>query len=389
MAYITPTISSFSTFDAQEVYIIEFVGDVLSGQYDSWNWTLRDITNSNMIEWAKKTIEIIDESLEDYIQNKISNITEPKMIYYNYNYYLIINSNFFQNGCSYSSQIIFYDLKNVAYATTFTTFKCYSKPSIELEKCEYQDGTLVEISNPIVIEKVSCKLTYSYTQDEGDGLKYYQFFLYDNDSDGNERLLGSSSKIYSQSEIEYTVENYNNLKNYTLKLYCITQSGIEQWYNVNIFINYNQNNVYANITFDFDEQFATNNVLIKITQLSGSGEEYSYSENGDSVIIPDNGYVEFIDQYQSISNNFLCKMWCTNLSKNIPILTINTTDGVGKAEVFFTGTSFIAKKYSCNLITSYICYIENVETDISQNVNIYFAIGYFDGRIEMYATILG
>jgi hypothetical protein len=389
--YIAPTIVPFSVFDAQEFYVINFINDEASGQFDSWTWVLNDITDNRSINWTDTMIFSTDVSIEKYIENDMYDKFEPEMIYSTYDkkYCLIINPKFFQNGHSYSMQLCFLAPNSgYPYTTDLVNFKCYSTPMVELENCKYQDGTEVAITDTIVIEKASCKLTYSYSQNEGDGLKYYQFFLYDKDINGNERFLGNSNKFYSQSKIEYTVENYNNLKDYVLKLYCVTQSGVEQWCNIHIFINYNQNDIYANIIFELDKQLATNNVHIKVTQLTGSGEGYTYTESGDSITIPDDGYVEFIDQYQAISNNFLCKMWCTNLSGNVPVFTINTTEGIGYVEVLFTGTSFIAKKHSCGLTTSYVCYIEDVETNISQDTDIYFAIGYFDGRIEMYATIL-
>jgi hypothetical protein len=86
-------------------------------------------------------------------------------------------------------------------------------------------------------------------------------------------------------------------------------------------------------------------------------------------------------------------MWLKNLSNNIPILTINTSDNSGRVEVFFDGMNFIAKKYSCGLVAPYItCIKDTSETDITSEVstdtNIYFAIGYYNGRIEMYARII-
>ena len=384
----TPILSPFSVFDANENYAIEFFGDLSS---DVFNIFFSVFINTDIGEeiLTEDNIKIIDEDINDYISNYTNNTIS--MVYYGYNYYLIIPQRTLRNGNSYTLQLQFLDKDNNIYNLDIMSFKCYSKPIIELTKCEYQDGTKAEIANPIIIEKTSCKLSFAYTQNEGDALKYYQFFLYGNDSDGNEKLLGNSNKFYSQSEIEYTIENYNNQKYYTLKLYCITQSGTEEWYDVNVYINYNQNNVYANLLLNFDNQTATNNVLVKITQLTGEGEEYDYTELGDSVVIADNGYVSFTDQYQSISSSFLCKMWCTNLSKNVPFLKIATTDGSGYIEVFFRGMEFIAKKYSCNLVTTYMCHIENplnMSVDELQMANIYFAFGYFDGRIEMYATTL-
>lgn len=272
---------------------------------------------------------------------------------------------------------------------------------VSLDSYEYNDGTIVEpersdITLPyyITITKSFCKLNFSYTQDDGEQLKYYQFSLYNSDG----VLLGVSKKTYGipVTGIVYGIENYNNLQDYILKLHCVTETNKSSLTTVNIHTDYAQDNIYADITFLVDTQTAENNVSVSVVQLNGDGEGYSYDavDNGEYVVISDNGYVTFKDEYQVITNNFLCRMWLKNLSKNIPILTINTSDSSGRVEVFFDGMNFIAKKYSCGLVAPYItCIKDTSETDItseiSMDTNIYFAIGYYNGRIEMYARIIG
>ena len=270
---------------------------------------------------------------------------------------------------------------------------------VALEHYQYNDDTIVEVTTEditlpyyITITKAFCTLHFSYTNNNSEELKYYQFFLYNNDV-----LLGVSKKTYGipNDGIVYAIENYNNLQNYTLKLRCVTQNNNENITTVNIYTNYEQSNIYADISFLIDTQTAENNVSVSVVQLNGEGEEYTYNtENGVKyVVIPDNGYVNFQDKYQVITNNFLCRMWLKNLSKNVPILTINTSDNFGRVEVFFDGLNFIAKKYSCGLITPYTTCIkdtseEDISSELSANTNLYFAIGYYNGRIEMYARII-
>jgi hypothetical protein len=271
---------------------------------------------------------------------------------------------------------------------------------VSLDSYEYNDGTIVEpersdITLPyyITIAKSFCKLNFSYTQDDGEQLKYYQFSLYNRDG----VLLGVSKKTYGipVTGIVYGIENYNNLQDYILQLHCVTETNKNSVTTVNIHTDYAQDNIYADITFLVDTQTAENNVSVSVVQLNGDGDGYSYdsADNGEYVIISDNGYVTFKDEYQVITNNFLCRMWLKNLSNNIPILTINTSDNSGRVEVFFDGMNFIAKEYSCGLVTPYItCIKDTSETDITSELptetNIYFAIGYYNGRIEMYARII-
>lgn len=272
---------------------------------------------------------------------------------------------------------------------------------IALDEYEYSDGTTVSVMTKdntlpydITITKAFCKLKFSYIHNDGEKLKYHQFSLYSNNT-----LLGVSKKIYGTPAdgIIYGIENYNNLQNYTLKLRCVTQNNNENTTTVNIYTNYEQSNIYADIAFLVDTQTAENNVSVSVVQLNGEGdngkgENCPYSDN-DYVVVPDNGYVTFKDEYQVITNNFLCRMWLRNLSKNVPILTINTSDNSGRVEVFFDGLNFIAKKYSCGLVAPYItCLKDKNDKDVTSfivtNTDIYFAIGYYNGRIEMYARII-
>lgn len=275
---------------------------------------------------------------------------------------------------------------------------------VALENYQYNDNTTVEVTTNdstlpyyITITKAFCKLNFSYSHEDGEELKYYQFFLYNKDND----LLGISKKIYGipESGITYGVENYNNLQAYKLELHCVTQSNNKGIATVYLNIDYEQDNIYADISFVVDKQFAENNISISLVQLNGEGENYTYDaeNNSEYVIIPDDGYVTFTDSYQVISNNFLCRMWCKNLSKNVSIMTINTSNNSGRIEVFFDGKNFIAKKHSCGLVSLYTTCIKNIDEDGNEaditselpiDTNIYFALGYYNGRIEMYARVI-
>ena len=380
MAYVKPTITPFNCFDANDAFIIELVGNISSDRFTEYGLAAW----GNKLKKQLKT-QIINSSIsaKDYMDSHPDIISQANtvMVYYNYNYYLILPKNYCVNGFNWQMEISFY-AANTVYYSVLTSFGCYSRPIIALMNCVYQDGSTELITNnKLTIKKSFCMLNFSYTQNEGNNLKYYQFFLYHNG-----KLVGSSKKIYSSAQISYGIENYNNLQDYVLKLHCISQCDYEDWLEININTDYSQDSIYADIAFALDKQTATNNVSISIKQLNGTGDNYAYDKdvNGDYVIIPDNGFVNFLDEYQAISKNFLCRLWCKNLSTTSPILTITTTDGLGYVEVYFTGQNFYAYKHSFGLTSSYISNNLDISQDELGNTNIYFALGYYDGRIEMY-----
>lgn len=268
--------------------------------------------------------------------------------------------------------------------------------TVALESYQYNNDTKITVpqkdtSAPyeLTVTKSFCKLNFSYAQEDGVLLKYYQFSLYNNSG----ALLGTSQKIYGipNSGIMYAIENYNNLQHYILKLYCVTQDNEDSTTTVNIYTNYDQDSIYANISFAVDKENATNNIMFNITQLNGTGENYWFDgyalSRNDYVVISENGgYVNFTDTHQIISKNFLCRMWCLKLTYDTPILTIKSTNGDGYIEVIFTGQNFIAYKHSCGIVTTYISNTLSEEPEYEQK--IYFALGYYDGRIEMYTTLI-
>lgn len=340
----------------------------------------------------QEIIQVEYDNIFSYITN--SDITYPHIIkIINGEYYIVLPANLCDNGKTYIVQTNFARITDSLFYPEFVSvrFSCFTDPIIQLESYTYSDGNTIEVENTgntdvaeITITKSFCKLNFSYTQTEGDTLKHYQFFLYDK----NGKFLGGSEKIFSAVDMSYSIENYNNLQQYILVLDCVTQHNNSQTLTVYINTDYSQDNIYADISFILDKEKAVNNVIIDIKQLTGTGENYSYDKekNGDYVIIPDEGYVNFTDVYQVVTNNFLCRLWCKNLSENVPILKITQADGEGYVEVFFFKTKFYAYKYSCGLKTRYVS--NELDEEISEDTNIYFSIGYYNGRIEMYTAIV-
>lgn len=390
------TIVPFNVFDATVVYPIKILDETNDTNIDSFECTIYECDGSS--QWYEDYYNSISDSIisttltsiDDYISTQtISNIQLVKL---QNNFYLIIPQNELHNGSYYHLTLSLYYVdtishQTVAYQIEPYIFGCFTLPNVALYGYEYQKGIINSVSNPntLTIEKSVCTLHYSYVQSENDAIKYYQFFLYDIYG----RLLGTSKKIYSMN-ISYTVENFNNNEKYVLKLYCETQSGNKQWVNTNLIINYNQENIYTDIKFDFNNQTAINNISISITQLNGTGGGYTFkpdSEDGE-IIITDNGQVNFTDSYNVIKNNFLCRVWCSNLTPNSSVFTMRVIDTTEYIDIYFTGTKFYAIKYSNGLKTSYISNELELPQSGLQDVQIYLAIGYYKGRIEMYTSII-
>lgn len=421
MSMATPVIVPFKTVDANEYFYIEYVGDSDSdkdNRFKYWRFIVTNLDTGTQIVSGGADISGTSESDIDKHFNNVF-VTQNRTTSAGYwssidkNYYFGFPKNFvrngetvFENGYRYSIEIDF-GITSASGKDVMTTpypFSCYSNFTIALESYQYNNGEDIKIEQTnlltpykLTIVQPVCKLKFSYTQENGEALQYHQFFLYNQQG----RLLGATQKIYGvpNEGIVYTMENCNNLQNYTLKLYCVTQTHRSSTTTVNIYTDYNTDSIYADISFLYDNQNAENIISFNVIQLNGVGEEpYGYDNENECVIIEDNGYVSFTDSYQTISQNFLCRLWCKDLSINIPIFKIQTLKSEGYIEVYFTGVDFRAYKYSCGLKSMYYKKIiktaNNTETtfvtDVSelQGKEIYFSIGYYDGRLEMYAQII-
>lgn len=387
------TIVPFNMFNANKVYPIRILDETQNISISSFSASFYGVSD-NIYEYEKivrgNIISSVYNNINDYIKNEYNrpdvDQQEVQMVKLSNDFlYLIVPQNMLENGNYYAVTVSLHGALSAVYNSDEYIFGCFSDPIIWLDGYEYQKNELqIDITNPLIIKKSVCTLHYGYIQEENDAIKYYQFFLYD--VDGN--LLGTSKKIYSIN-ISYTVENFNNKEEYVLKLCCETQSGNVQWVDINLIIDYDQENIYTDIQFDFNNQTAINNISINITQLNGTGGGYTFkpdSTDGE-VIIADNGQITFIDAYKVIKDNFLCRIWCSNLTPNTSIFTMRVMNTEDYIDIYFTGTRFYAIKYSNGLKTSYISN-ELISESGLENVQIYLAIGCYKGRIEMHTSII-
>lgn len=411
MSIETPVIVPFDVVDANKHFYVEYKGDLsstLDNRFKFWRLIITNFDTNKQIVF-EGSANIYNTNTVDFDEQfnnlfVIQGLSRP-MGYWsavNKNYYFGFPQNFvyngeavFENGYHYSIEIDFGVENPIEVTTAPHYFRCCANFTVALESYQYNNDTPIIVTQDTIpfyeirVTKSFCKLNFSYTQEDGESLKYYQFSLYNNEG----VLLGMSKKIYGipNNGIMYAIENYNNLQHYVLKLYCATQDDRDSTTTIIIHTDYQQEGIYADISFLLDTQNATNNISISVKQLNGefNGEaEDCCFENDDYITLTGNECVNFIDTYQTISKNFLCRLWCKlpNIKENSPILTIKTTNNNGYIEVFFTGKNFVAYKYSCNITTSYIS--NSLNETVNNTQDIYFALGYYNGRIEMYTTLI-
>lgn len=241
-----------------------------------------------------------------------------------------------------------------------------------------------------------CTIIGSYLQDEGDELKCYQFFLYND----RRNLIGGTQKIYGNDSPIFNCENLNNKSVYYLKLKCISQSGKEaESKELKIQTNYLQSKVFGTLDIALDKTTAENVILATLIDTTG----VSYDANGvrdteltfaDGKVEINNGkYVVFTDEYHLMTNYFVCRLWLKDIvqkadNSEVNILTLSNADNTENIIITFKDDRFHAYKHSCGLVSHYISdKIIDYTTDEEIPIT-YLAVGYYNGRIHIYAEIV-
>lgn len=264
----------------------------------------------------------------------------------------------------------------------------YSNPVVDFESYTYNNGQTGNIDKEnLTLEYPLVTIKCSYAQDEGDELKCYQFFLYNS----TRNLIGGSEKIFSRSAPIFTCENLNNNSVYYLDFKCISQSGNEvESRELTIITNYNQDKIYGNLTIALDSSNAENIVLAELIELTGTGYHIddmgNITEdvelefiNNEEVKLNNGNYVVFEDDYELVKNNFICRLWLRDLTQNVALLTLTNNDNTIYITVIFKDNRFHAYKHSCGLISHYV-------SSVITNINsVYLALGYYNGRVDLYA----
>ena len=256
----------------------------------------------------------------------------------------------------------------------------FSIPIVQFDTYSYYNDEEQTIqNNTIILSEPLCTIKGLYRQDEGDELKCYQFMLY------NEQniLIGGSNKIYSHTSPIFTCENLNDNSKYKLNFYCTSQSGNTVFSeDLIITTKYKHSTVYSHLIFGLDETNAKNFVAVEMVELTGTSNDDLTYINNEKVQVLGDRYINFQDQYNMISDNFLCRIWLEDIQQNMNILTIYNDNNDNQIIVKYYDNRFHAFKYSCGLVSHYI------SDEIIPNGSLYLALGHYNNRIELYAKNL-
>ena len=124
MAYVQPEITPFNCFNANDIFIIELIGGISSDKFSEYEFR----AYGNQVKTQSKTQIInITKGVEDYINDNPNVVTQGNtvMVYYNYNYYLILPKNYCTNGFNWQIEITFFG-NNALQCSVSSSFGCYS-----------------------------------------------------------------------------------------------------------------------------------------------------------------------------------------------------------------------------------------------------------------------
>lgn len=244
-----------------------------------------------------------------------------------------------------------------------------------------------------------------YQNDNNIELKHYQFFLYKDKEKNN--LIGGSNRVYSRSAPIFYCENLNDESVYYLELECTSQDNEVKSATLTVNVKYRQKSMFGELNILTDKSNAKNDILFKITEITGVGYDSDGDENENIafytltttaptttqfVDLLNGNYVIFNDDNGLISENFLCRVWLFAIptEENPKILTlINGKDKTEYIEVIYKDNKFLVYKHSCGLISYYTSgEIGKCETDKNTLREVYLALGYYNGRINIQTKVI-
>ena len=128
--------------------------------------------------------------------------------------YHTIPANTLVSGVQYTVQVQVFDTDgNQSNLSDAILFYCYTTPLFSISG----------ISNEELINKANLTITLNYSQEDGEELKDFQFFLYDSDMS----LKNQSNILYSSSEMTYTFNSLDNEKSYYIRSIGTTVHGMQ------------------------------------------------------------------------------------------------------------------------------------------------------------------
>ena len=273
MALITPIAQVVSAFDATVAQTITFVVEG-GNQVVKNKITIRNNT-SNAVVW--------EDTVESYqLQHTIPANTLTNGV--NYNYY--INTYDAQGNVSNNSNVI--------------SFWCLDAPSV----------AITNIPASGIIEYSNFNFIVQYVQSQGELLNEIRLYLYDS----NHILLQSSEVLTSSYvpplNLAYTFSNFENNKQYYLKVVGSTINNTEfESEEYHFKCQYEYNDVFFNIGLENDCNHGCVNITSNLIVIDGSTDgDISYIDNSSVNI--DNGSAVIWDKGFGFQNNkFVAREW--------------------------------------------------------------------------------
>lgn len=331
MSYSRPLVSSSVPFDANVVYNYPFTY-VPGDQYTHIGFTVQ------------------------------TNVLTPVTVYTfsgaSFNSYCIIPAHTLTNGIEYKITVRVGNgtlWSAYSYAAVFT---CYSPVVL----------TIPSLSGGIANNQ-SYELTGTYTQAQGDTLKSYRYYLYDE----NGVILTSSDEVFVGIEsytLSYITSGLINDVTYGAELRCTTQGGMEATSGVIPFTaHYVQPVMYAE--FEIENQPLTGTVKLSafIRQITATVTgTYNYV-GGEWIDLTADGTKLIYDERMDLFNqNYQLQIWMKGITADLPFLTLNGSRGV--VTIYYSYNRFWAMKETSDGVKS----LYESSTDITIGSNTVFSL---------------
>lgn len=226
---------------------------------------------------------------------------------------------------------------------------------------EYSYASVFTCLSPVVLtipslsggaaNNQSYELTGTYAQTEGDTLKSYRYYLYDE----NDVIIASSSEVFVGVEaytLSYVVTGLANDTTYGAELRCTTQAGMEATTGIIPFVaHYIQPVMYAE--FEVENQPLTGTVKLSalVRQITATVTgTYSYISSDWIDLTADGAKLIFDERMDLFNQNYQLQIWMKGITVGLDFLTINGSRGT--TTISYSNNRFWAVKNSTDGVSS-------------------------------------
>ena len=269
-------------------------------------------------------------------------------------------ANTLKNGMYYNAKVAIIDIdKNESEYSDPILFYCFTTPTF----------TFTNLEENQIVRNASYQISMSYNQIENEPVQSWEISLYDM---SQSKIQGSGVKY--TDDIEYTITDLEDNKNYYIKATCITLNGMEVSTDFVLFkVEYKRPAVYSLLSLEN----ISNEGYIKLQSNIRAVEAKSLKE----VEYIDNEYVNlkdntvFIDDDFSLSDDFIINLLGYNLTPNTLIMQLS--DGDTTVNLYFRNgiydvnnnqeKAFLESNIPTGL-TYYLCYSNYIDIPLETDM---------------------